>query len=357
MFSILLIMLKCEGIKRNGEKCTNKAKEGLYCGIHMKKALKPIELKVNCTAYTPPVFSTDEKEAEQAKQYMEDNGYVVFSDVITEEDLEKGIDLLWEMLERMNTGIVRDDTSTFTNDNWPNTFSNGIIDQYGVGQSPFMWHNRSRKGVKRAFSIILQEEDLVVSYDAFNIFRKPPHKITGLEYHVDQGRNLLGKQCIQGLITYYPSSEHTGGLTVIPGSHLHHDEVILKSEKNSNFVMLKSKELVWGDPVLLSVPARSLILWDSRTIHGNTSYISSTPCQDYPLLRLVAYVCMMPRSKIPEDIMQQRKDSIGKSITTSHWPNQFCKKRPPRFPRKGKVIEDVTPLPFELMTDDMKSLI
>ena len=41
----------------------------------------------------------------------------------------------------------------------------------------------------------------------------------GSWFHVDQGRTSLGFHCVQGLVSFYPATEATGGLTVIPGTH------------------------------------------------------------------------------------------------------------------------------------------
>jgi hypothetical protein len=107
------------------------------------------------------------------------------------------------------------------------------------------------------------------------------------------------------------------------------------------------------EPVLVCAKAGDLILWDSRTVHCNTPALhmadyfsrlmekSTTPSSDpaheqaqlaqpfaeepmegqpAELLRLVAYVCMVPASHASQALLHQRKQAFLHRLPTSHYP-------------------------------------
>jgi hypothetical protein len=72
-------------------------------------------------------------------------------------------------------------------------------------------------------------------------------------YHVDQGRSLRGPQCIQGVLTLTDCNESTGGLCIIPKSHLYHDELVdsLPTQVDGNFVPVPASFHVLNHPQIL----------------------------------------------------------------------------------------------------------
>ena len=77
--------------------------------------------------FTPPLFDVGD---EAATSYLEENGLVVFRDVIDDASNKKAVDLLWQWLEGLGTGIARGDVKTWDNKYWPEMFVNGIFDRY-----------------------------------------------------------------------------------------------------------------------------------------------------------------------------------------------------------------------------------
>lgn len=129
-------------------------------------------------------------------------------------------------------------------------------------------------------------------------------KTSGGWYHVDQGPSNRGKCCVQGLVTLTDATQHTGGLTVIPRSHNKHDLLFAKRSGingggGGDFVRVDRFDTRLGleAPILVAAKAGDLLLWDSRTVHCNTpALVEGNPVQSQPsLLRVAAYICMMPR--------------------------------------------------------------
>mmetsp|Transcript_19136 Transcript_19136/g.32030 ORF Transcript_19136/g.32030 Transcript_19136/m.32030 type:complete len:190 (-) Transcript_19136:1960-2529(-) len=143
--------------------------------------------------------------------------------------------------------------------------------------------------------------------------------------HVDQGRTLRGKQCIQGLVTLTDVSEGTGGFCCIPGSHHHHDELMdtcVPVSNNDNYVKIPGDfHGLTAEQVLPRCKAGDMILWDSRTFHCSTPALVIPTIEPDQLLRMASYVCMVPADLANEEIIEKRVDMYRCNITGTHWPH------------------------------------
>jgi hypothetical protein len=116
----------------------------------------------------------------------------------------------------------------------------------------------------------------------------------------------------------------------------------------------KDDAVLENDGLLIFAKAGDLILWDSRTVHCNSPALTyseyyydstattsvlpnyssdakigdnigsasmSTTC-DMDIIRLAAYVCMLPVSHANDRCLEQRKLGFTRRISTSHWPTQ-----------------------------------
>lgn len=157
-------------------------------------------------------------------------------------------------------------------------------------------------------------------------------------WHVDQNwlkPDRKSRVCVQGLVTYYASTEDSGGFCLIPRSHHSFAEVCKRSP--SSKMMIDFVSLDAYDPLLqenegkvIAAKAGDMILWDSRTVHCNTPALSigkydfrkgmSQANQHNELIRLVAYTCMLPKAHATVQAVQNRKKAFTLGLATSHWP-------------------------------------
>jgi ectoine hydroxylase-related dioxygenase (phytanoyl-CoA dioxygenase family) len=285
----------------------------------------------------PPRFDID-SETEEFLSYLEEHGYAVVAGVADAQQVEKAQDLLWDFFENLEGySLRRDDPSTWSNDSWLPSPTNGIMSGFGFGQCKFMWHLRLLPKVKKAFAAIWKTTDLLVSFDGGNMFRPWKYDSSwvtqGGWFHVDQNHfrpNRQGKVCVQGLVTLCDADETTGGLLVVPGSHLHHERVCEKFPHYSDFVPLdKDDPLLADGSVLVCAKAGDLILWDSRTVHCNTPALNASEdlvapkdqTNDWKLIRQVGYVCMTPASFATKEVIEARKGCFVDGHSNSHWPH------------------------------------
>ena len=209
-----------------------------------------------------------------------------------------------------------------------------------MNHSDFCWNTRLLPKVKQAFAAIWQTDDLIVSYDAANVFRPwkwNPNWLTNSNWwHVDQSTQRgLDRVCVQGLVTYYDATADTGGLCVIPKSHNAYPEVAArlgKMPRTMDYARIPPQDPILQQHygILVGAKAGDAILWDSRTIHCNTPALTAASTvigqdsreEHKEIIRLCAYVCMMPRSLASEEVLESRKLGFISRVGTSHWPTK-----------------------------------
>jgi hypothetical protein len=145
---------------------------------------------------SPRFSANDAQQIQQGVEYLTENGYAVFSNVLSPDEITSNIDLLWKHLENLLPPyhIKRDDVQTWDAE-WPGSTEVGIISNEGFGQSQFMWSVRGNPNVKKIFAEIWQTPELLVSFDAAGCFRNwhlnPAWKTISGWYHCDQVSSFL----------------------------------------------------------------------------------------------------------------------------------------------------------------------
>ncbi len=153
------------------------------------------------------------------------------------------------------------------------------------------WYIRSLDSVQRPFREIWETDELVVSFDgACYMSQGEKHRDSNWT-HTDQAPGKKGLHCVQGFVVLTTNSEST--LRVYLGSHLLHEGVLINSDKKKDWVRIDDEWLRDHEGLkrVLTVPAGSLVLWDSRCFHQNQYGKISEE-------RLVQYVCYLPKNAI-----------------------------------------------------------
>jgi len=252
--------------------------------------------------------------------FLDRNGYAVVRNAFgaPEAELTASVETakskFWEFLEGVpGCSVQRADPTTWTCEHgWFPSPTTGIVSGLGVGQSDFMWQIRLLPRVREVFREIWKDDDLLVSFDGANAFRPwkyDPRWVTEVRvcsakhsrprttsisrhgasdtlqggwWHVDQNAVLpkrQGRVAVQGLVTLTPVNEDTGGLCVIPGSHLAHADMCDRnpwSRVCGDYLPIPEDDGMLRDGALLiCAQPGDLILWDSRTVHCNAPAFSS----------------------------------------------------------------------------------
>ncbi|CAF3772021.1 unnamed protein product [Rotaria sordida] len=281
------------------------------------------------------------QQIQEGIEHLNDNGYAIFSHVLSSDEISSNIDLLWKHLENLSAPyqIKRDDARTW-DIAWPGLAYIGLMPDEGFGQSQFAWSIRGNPNVKKIFAQLWQTNELLVSFDAVGCFRdwhwNSAWKTISGWYHCDQNPIEKSHRCsIQGFVSLTDNNEFTGGLVVVPQSHKHFEQlqsITRIGKERANFCRVRRNHplLKQFKPRLVKCKAGDLVVFDSRCIHCNTPALDIEEVTIFnedkipQLLRIVAYVCMSPTAMVSADKLEEfrktREEFVRDRITCTHWP-------------------------------------
>jgi len=229
-------------------------------------------------------------EVPRWRRHLEEEGYVVVANALRPVEVDQGRDFLWTDLEDAYK-VSRSNLESWNA--WPLSRA-GLNTK--VTQDRGAWYVRARPGVKETFSHIWSTDQLIVSMDALIIWRpwwlnsKWTPQTEGL--HLDQNPfSKPGLETVQGMVPLLPVTPATGGLEVVARSH--------------------------------TAEAKDRLCRECP-IHGGRVGTGQVPeaQPDPELARLSVTVCMVPRARASEDVLQQRRAGFLKGVTFNHSPHE-----------------------------------
>jgi hypothetical protein len=264
---------------------------------------------------------------------------VVLAGALSADECATALDLTWDYLEGLGTGVDRTDWTTWDDDRWPTAVHGGILPGHGIGHSAAQWFIRGVPAVKKTFAAVWDTDDLLVSFDGMALWR---HWMLKSEWKTNRGGTWLhidqhpitrpGMQCVQGLVNLIATSPQTGGNVLIPGSHKQFASIPEVYPQRLGRVPLSVDHFRFpsDDPMLLGTPpimchmeAGDILLWDSRTIHCSSASLESPDKAEPALMRAVSLVCMMPRKLTAPEVLEQRRKAVERVISTTNWTDCF----------------------------------
>lgn len=279
-------------------------------------------------------------------EHLRDQGFVIIANALDADQTGRALDLTWDFLEQLGTGIDRADSSTWGDDRWPVAVHGGIIPSQGIGHSEAQWFIRAVPAVKASFAAVWDDDDLLVSFDGMALWRPtsvdPAWRTNrgGSWLHIDQhpvGRP--GFHCVQGLVSLLPSSPGAGGNIVVPGSHKNfasipelYTERLARIDAGIDHFRFPADDplLVSTPPIMCHIEAGDLFLWDSRTIHCSAPGSGDAAGGASGLIRAASLVCMMPKSRSNPLVIDQRRAAVQNRTSTTNWSDRFI--NADRFP-------------------------
>lgn len=212
-----------------------------------------------------------------------------------------------------------------------------------LNHSDTMWELRMRPEVVGIFEDFWSESDLLSSFDG--VYHRAENDEIGIDWHVDQDQtHSRGCVCVQGFVALTNSNYQTGTISFLPGSHLKHEALCKRicgdaEEGDWEFEHIPSDDVIFEQcsaPVRAEVCPGDVVLWDSRTVHKVEAGGSDA--------RLVAYLCMTPRSFATETVLRQRRHGYRNGISTTHWPHRYVDRGEHKSTRIIPAVK--TPLPI-----------
>lgn len=294
---------------------------------------------------------------------LEDLGYCVIPELLSASETKLLYERVWhEFIEKAWPQCRMDDRS-----NWKETFP--IHDPHGVfagpaGQTQVMWDLRQDPRIVGVFAQVWNTDGLIVSMDGLSIMCPQEIRDGKLEPwpHVDQMTYMKPDNTlhtnnppidfvsesslrtkpftIQGQFLLEDSAEGDGGFYCIPKSHLKFNEFAPQLEAIQALDVSREERRKARDDVLetifghsidesgnpycwkhITAPRGSLILWDSRTLHWNQHASKDRPHLDTPKVRMVGYLCYVPKARLGADGRALRKRAFDTGVSTGHNPS------------------------------------
>jgi hypothetical protein len=268
-------------------------------------------------------------------------GYAVLPSVLSSEEADASLSLMWDFVERVSPAVRRTDSNTWygkaNQDPWPHAQR----DMFQLHQAGWVFGELREKLAQRVFEPLYGTKQLHCSKDGF-CFQRPTRKNLGRRAndHFDQSGNSKGLHCIQASVALLDQEIDDGCFMCFPGSHRQHVE-FTAGAGNRDWYMLSDDNkaaLEKAGCKLLRVPVKrgDVVLWRSDLAHAGGSPIGRRPG-----FRAVVYICMMPAALTPKAVYAKKREAYDRLETGSHWPTKETWFRPGRFSNRG-----FSPQPF-----------
>eukprot|EP01120_Amphizonella_sp_Union-15-10_P008870 TRINITY_DN3278_c0_g1_i1.p1 TRINITY_DN3278_c0_g1~~TRINITY_DN3278_c0_g1_i1.p1 ORF type:complete len:375 (+),score=58.03 TRINITY_DN3278_c0_g1_i1:63-1187(+) len=258
----------------------------------------------------------------EIKNFFSHYGFVVVRDVITPDECAWTLNEIWEIFEEQNPEFDRNDP-----DNWLYWPDNSIV-KFGNPSRPPIFtpqflNNRQNPNIYKVFSLLLQEENLLVNHDRCCLFRPTkniafsngnydyPKWKTAANLHIDMNPwNWLknGEECqavldslryiktnqfiqennqashkdgiqIQAVLNLIDNEEQDGGFQCVPGFHREFAKYFSQMEPpNPNSApsyQFPPNDIIQKSYYRVTLRAGSIVLWDQRLPHGSRPNNSS----------------------------------------------------------------------------------
>ena len=314
--------------------------------------------------------------SQESLDHLDSEGYVVIANALSPTDVDHALDLTWDYLEKLGTGVDRNDVDTWGNDRWPINVHGGIVPSQGIGHSAAQWFIRSAPDVKKAFASVWDDEDLLVSFDGMALWRPTdidPEWSTdrgGAWLHLDQHPiSRPGRQCVQGAVTLTATSSDIGGNIMVPGSHKWFAEIptryadrlaAIPVDQDHFRFPTDDPQLQETPPLMAHMEPGDMMLWDSRTVHCSSPGPQTALTTDRTapeLTRVASLVCMMPRAHSNPEVIAKRRAAVLNRISTTNWSDRWI--NADEFPmvlKEGDPAKYILP-PAPELDDYQRSLV
>jgi len=193
-------------------------------------------------------------------------------------------------------------------------------------QSQAAWNNRQYADIHKAFCAIFKQKNLWVKLDRYGFMRptrgllEDNSTVDKLEWetdrnwvHWDQNPWIEPEFCrVQALITFTSHTTTPGGFHCIPGfTHYFKTWASMNLDRQENDCLVSFSDIELKKyTTKITMRAGSLLMWDSRTPHGNYPNESSN-------FRIVQYTGMFP---VPQnkDLQDMRRELLSCYVRDSN---------------------------------------
>jgi hypothetical protein len=274
-------------------------------------------------------YQFDCRQTEKWKSYLQTQGFVVITGILTEPEIQAGL----------ATCIEQFGHHGFT----------GFIDDVNFSYSDFVWSCRTNPKVLKVYQQLYNldsPQELITAIDRGSVISNVPsvdiEESTAYWLHVDYPLLDVGKHDIprvyQSILSFVDSGgSKKPGLRVVPRSATaeNHDRILRDNqdedpEQELTYWLLSAAHTdeLQSSVVEVESPAGSLTLWLSGLIHDSTTAVyqsdkgnrNSERDDNKPLARVVVYLCYAPKAWATAEELELRQLIYKRGQITTHWP-------------------------------------
>eukprot|EP00005_Dracoamoeba_jomungandri_P004365 CAMPEP_0174258398 /NCGR_PEP_ID=MMETSP0439-20130205/7392_1 /TAXON_ID=0 /ORGANISM="Stereomyxa ramosa, Strain Chinc5" /LENGTH=376 /DNA_ID=CAMNT_0015341883 /DNA_START=92 /DNA_END=1222 /DNA_ORIENTATION=- len=309
-------------------------------------------------------FGVDQKE--EIIAFFKEFGFVVARDVLSPQECEDTLSLLFGILEE-GSAFRRDDMSTWSS--WPKS---GMAKHGMPTRKPIFGkaaiNNRQNPNVHKVYSYLFGTEDLFINHDRMGMLRPTVGKnceekwrtagglhldmnpwsylsdsdtvvqrnLAKLTYEVPNRlnhfifennqvhKNMFNGLHIQGVLNICDNYEEDGGFHCCPG-FVHHFEQWAEELRNSkteseawkrNSVVFEPSHPFWNYALRIPMRAGSMVVWDQRTPHGGNANYSDR-------MRVAQFIKMYPKDAMNLHQRDRRCKSLHQIFSQNGFENDI----------------------------------
>ena len=173
-----------------------------------------------------PIVSYNEEWMNNIDSKFKEYGLIVIEDIIEEKECNRYMEEIVESIEKIGTGVKRDNIETWKKELLPPMTRHGLFQSLITNSKP-TWELRTNRRIREVFQVLycklkgLENIDLIVSQDGINIQpngwgKYHNNNITSDWAHLDLTEKDATYKCLQGQIVL---TQTTGCFRASPKSH------------------------------------------------------------------------------------------------------------------------------------------
>uniref|UniRef100_A0A7S3WHZ1 Uncharacterized protein n=1 Tax=Emiliania huxleyi TaxID=2903 RepID=A0A7S3WHZ1_EMIHU len=297
-----------------------------------------------------------------AREALQRDGYMVLRGVLSREECDAEVELLWRFVTTVSPAVVRDDPESWyppadgQPDPWPHSGWRSFADMFQHHGAGWLFGSLRERLAERVFSRLFGTTALHASKEGFTFRRptaspagrahpaagRPPPNVCGRPQprscgeHFDQGAAEAGLQFVQSATALTDQAAEDACFQCWPGSHALHPALVGGTWRGrSQWVPLTDADLAalraaGLSPRRVPVSRGDVILWRSDLAHA-----AAPPAAECRTFRAVAYASMRPASMTPRRVARLKVEAYQTAATGDHNPSREHWHAPPAAASDG----------------------
>lgn len=227
-------------------------------------------------------------------KHWQDKGYVLIPKVVSEENVKRMVDRIWEFEEK-----DPNDPSTWYKPprkemEMKELIHSGMVEMYN---NQYLWDNRQYPGIYNIFIDIWGTKKLWVSIDRCNLnFPVREDEFKGfIHWDIDTSDPNRNNN-VQGVLSLSDTTKETGGFQCVPELFKKFNEWVKTQPKDRDAF---KPDITGFDVEQIEAKAGDLLIWNSMLAHGIRPNKSEVP-------RIAQYIAMTPAQEDNKELRDWR---------------------------------------------------